>query len=71
MNVCVLYTHVSDTCEIGPSCNSITTRSDFEVSPDIGLVIIRIQWNLSITDALGPEKQFVVQRFPLFRGYLI
>ena len=31
---------------------------------------IYIQWNLSITDTLGPEKQFVVQRFPLFRGYL-
>jgi hypothetical protein len=30
-----------------------------------------IQWNLSITDTLGPEKQFVVQRFPLFRGYFI
>ena len=28
-----------------------------------------IQWNLSITDALGTEKQFVIQRFPLFRGY--
>ena len=32
---------------------------------------IRIQLNLSITDTLGPEKQFVIQRFPLFRGYLI
>ena len=27
-----------------------------------------IQWNLSITDTLGPEKQFAVQRFPQFRG---
>ena len=27
--------------------------------------------NLSITDTLGPEKQFVIQRFPLFRGYYI
>ena len=30
---------------------------------------IYIQWNLSITDALGTEKQFDIQRFPLFRGY--
>ena len=38
-----------------------------------------IQWKLSITDTLGPEntdtvyaeKQFVVQRFPLFGGYFI
>ena len=22
-------------------------------------------------DTLGPEKQFVIQRFPLFRGYFI
>ena len=27
-----------------------------------------VQWNLSITDTLGPEKQFAIQRFPLFRG---
>ena len=32
---------------------------------------IRLQWNLSITDTLRPEKQFVIQRFPLFRGYFI
>ena len=36
-----------------------------------------IQWNLSITDTLGTKKEFIVhseyiiQRFPLFRGYLI
>ena len=30
-----------------------------------------IQWNLSITDTLGTEKQFVIQRFPLFRGCFI
>ena len=30
-----------------------------------------IQWNLSITDTLGPEKQFVIQKFPLFKGYFI
>ena len=30
-----------------------------------------IQWNLCITDTLGTEKQFAVQRFPLFRGYFI
>ena len=30
-----------------------------------------LQWNLSITDTLGPEKRFVIQRFPLFRGYFI
>ena len=30
-----------------------------------------MQWNLSITDTLGPEKQFVIQKFPLFRRYLI
>ena len=30
-----------------------------------------IQWNLSIRDTLGPEKQFVIQTFPLFRGYFI
>ena len=30
---------------------------------------IHIQRNLSITDTLGTEKQFVIQRFPLFRGY--
>ena len=29
-----------------------------------------IQWNLSITDTLGTEKQSVIQRFLLFRGYL-
>ena len=29
------------------------------------------QWNLSITDTLGPEEQFVVQRFPLLRSYFI
>ena len=32
---------------------------------------ICIQGNVSITDTLGPEKQLVVQRFPLFRGYFI
>ena len=32
------------------------------------LSVYRIQWDLSIMDTLGPEKQFVVQRFPLFRG---
>ena len=26
------------------------------------------QWNLSITDTLEIEKQFVIERFPLFRG---
>ena len=30
-----------------------------------------LQWNLSITDTLGTKKQFIIQRFPLFRGYLI
>ena len=30
---------------------------------------MEIQWNLSITDTLGPEKQFFIWRFPLFRGY--
>ena len=30
-----------------------------------------IQWNLSITDTLGTEKQFVIQRFPLFRGCFV
>ena len=30
-----------------------------------------LQQNLSITDTLGPGKQFVIQRFPLFRGYFI
>ena len=30
-----------------------------------------MQWNLSITDTSGPEKQVVIQRFPLFRGYFI
>ena len=34
-------------------------------------MFVCIQWNLSITDTLGTKKQFVVQRFPLFRGYLI
>ena len=29
-----------------------------------------IQWDLSIADILGPEKQVVIQRFPLFKGYL-
>ena len=28
-----------------------------------------VQWNFSMTGTLGTEKQFVVQRFPLFRGY--
>ena len=28
-----------------------------------------IQWNLSITDTLGAEKQLVIQRFTLFGGY--
>ena len=28
-----------------------------------------IQRNLSITDTLGPDEQFAIQRFPLFRGY--
>ena len=27
-----------------------------------------LQWDLSIKDTLGPEKQFVIQRFPLFRA---
>ena len=27
-----------------------------------------IQWNLSITDTLRPEKQFAMQRFSQFRG---
>ena len=27
--------------------------------------------NLSTTDTLGAEKQFVIQRFPLFRGCFI
>ena len=27
--------------------------------------------NLSTMNTLRPEKQFVIQRFPLFRGYLI
>ena len=30
-----------------------------------------LQWNLSITDTLGPKKKFAVQRFPLFRGYFL
>ena len=29
-----------------------------------------IQWTLSIMDTLGTKKQFIVQRFTLFRGYL-
>ena len=33
--------------------------------------LTNIQWDLSITDTLGTEKQFVIQRFPLFRGYFI
>ena len=32
---------------------------------------IYIQWNVSITDTLEPEKQFVILRFPLIRGYFI
>ena len=28
-----------------------------------------MQWNLSTTHSLGPEKQFAIQRFLLFRGY--
>ena len=32
-------------------------------------LIVYMQWNLSITDTLGPEKQFVTQRYPLLRGY--
>ena len=27
--------------------------------------------DLSITDTLGPENQFVTQRFTLFRGYFM
>ena len=38
---------------------------------DRSLEITEVQWNLSITKTLGPEKQFVVQRFPLFRGYFV
>ena len=34
-----------------------------------GTAYTRIQWDLSITDTLGTEKQFAIQRFPLFRGY--
>ena len=30
-----------------------------------------LQWNFSITDTLGPEKQFVIQRFPLLSVYFI
>ena len=29
------------------------------------------QGDASITDALGTEKQFVIQRLPLFKGYFI
>ena len=32
------------------------------------LAIHNIQWNLSIMDTLGPEKQFVIKRFSQFRG---
>ena len=35
------------------------------------VIYILIQWDLSTTDTLGTKKQFVVQRFPLFKGYLI
>ena len=35
------------------------------------MTTITIQWNLSITDTLGTEKQSVTQRFPVFRGYFI
>ena len=31
--------------------------------------VLGLQWNLSTMDTLGPEKQCVIQRFPLFRGY--
>ena len=37
----------------------------------IAVVTCKIQWNLSITDTLGTEKQFVIKRFPLFRGCFI
>ena len=30
-----------------------------------------VQWDLSIMDTLGLEKQFVIQRVPLFRGCFI
>ena len=40
-------------------------------SRDPTIPYMGIQWNLSIMDTLGTEKQFIVQRFPLFRGYLI
>ena len=34
----------------------------------LGFTYFAIQWNLSITDTLGPEKQFAIQRFSQFRG---
>ena len=30
-----------------------------------------IQRNLSIMDTLGPEKQFVIERFPLLKAYFM
>ena len=38
---------------------------------DVNIESIAIQRNLSITDTLGPEKQFVIERFPLLRGYFM
>ena len=38
---------------------------------DLSLEIKEVQRNLSITDTLGTEKQFVMKRFPIFRGYFI
>ena len=34
---------------------------------DTTVTVLGVQWNLFITDTLGPESQFVIQRFQLFR----
>jgi hypothetical protein len=55
------------------------TGSDFEhhytcthkpiFSHSILMPSLHLWWNLSITDTLGTEKQFAIQRLPLLRGY--
>ena len=47
--------------------NAILTRSETKLQHTHN----HVQWNLSTTDTLGTEKQFAIQKFPLFRGYFI
>ena len=57
--------------ELGRTGDNAEYKDYFCIIIIIPAVNIGVQWNLSIMDTLRTEKQFVIQRFPLFRGYFI